>query len=48
MCVCVWGGGGGRGAVPCSALPTADENAVTETAVTTVSSSFFSHGSYEE
>ena len=29
------------GAAPCSALPTADENAVTESAVTTVSSSLF-------
>ena len=29
------------GATPCSALPTADENAVTESAVTTVSSSLF-------
>ena len=29
------------GAAPCSALPTADQNAVTETAVTTVSSSLF-------
>ena len=29
------------GAVPCTALPTADENAVTESAVTTVSSSLF-------
>ena len=27
-----------RGAAPCSTLPTADENAVTESAVTTVSS----------
>ena len=33
--------GGGRGAAPCSTLPTADENAVTESAVTTVSSSLF-------
>ena len=29
------------GPAPCSALPTADENAVTESAVTTVSSSLF-------
>ena len=29
------------GAAPCSTLPTADENAVTESAVTTVSSSLF-------
>ena len=36
------------GAAPCSALPTADENAVTESAVTTVSSSLFPVGSYEE
>ena len=35
------GGGGGGGAAPCSTLPTADENAVTESAVTTVSSSRF-------
>ena len=36
-----YGGGGGGGAAPCSTLPTADENAVTESAVTTVSSSLF-------
>ena len=36
----MWGGGGG-GAAPCSTLPTADENAVTESAVTTVPSSLF-------
>ena len=35
------GGGGGGEAAPCSALPIADENAVTESAVTTVSSSLF-------
>ena len=29
------------GAAPCSALPTADENAVTESTVTTISSSLF-------
>ena len=29
------------GAAPCSSLPTADENAVTESAVTTVSSSLY-------
>ena len=40
--MCVWGGGGGeRGAAPCSTLPTADQNAVTESAVTTVRASLF-------
>ena len=33
--------GGGGGAAPCSTLPSADENAVTESTVTTVSSSLF-------
>ena len=38
--MCVWEGGRG-GAAPCSTLPTADENAVTESAVTTVRASLF-------